>query len=180
MCIRRGVRTAPPGSPRGGPADVGHLRSRAVGLPRRGHPEHPMSAAPPVHRRFPLRARIGRSRRGALHGRLVTLLTTLEPETTPGWSVGALLRQAAGALSDHDPEKIWLALAIMTTQLPEADTVVSLRRLGELDGPDAMLAESAQADDGVRLRELGRHDREGEPDLLGIVVAQGAGCLAQE
>ena len=100
-----------------------------------------MSAAPPVHRRFPLRARIGRSRRGALHGRLVTLLTTLEPATTPGWSVGALLRQAAGALSDHDLEKIWLALAIMTTQLPEADTVVSLRRLGELDGPDAMLAE---------------------------------------
>ena len=100
-----------------------------------------MSATRRALRRGPTRAWISPPWHGALHSRLVTLLTALTPETTPGPTVNALMRQTADALSGHDPEKIWLSLAVITAQLPEAAAVVSLRRLSELDGPDAMLAE---------------------------------------
>ncbi len=100
-----------------------------------------MSTAAPTLGRVSRSVRMNRSLRGALHSRLVTLLAALRPATQPASSIETLLRQSADALSGHDPEEVWLALAVITARLPEAAEVVTLRRLGELEGPQAMLAE---------------------------------------
>lgn len=52
---------------------------------------------------------------------------------------GPASRSRAAALVGADPERIWLALSVLTGELPLAEQVVRLRRRSELDGPEAAL-----------------------------------------
>ena len=82
-------------------------------------------------------------RRAALLTRLRTLVGILAPEgTRPARTVHGLLEQASGALSVNQARQVWLTLAVISARLPEAGEVVALRRLGELSGASALLAEA--------------------------------------
>lgn len=68
-----------------------------------------------------------------LRARYRLLVATL---SGPGASAG---RAPAAALVGADPERIWLAMAVLTGDLPLAEQVVRLRRRAELDGPESAL-----------------------------------------
>jgi glycosyltransferase involved in cell wall biosynthesis len=72
-----------------------------------------------------------------LHSRLQTLLTTLGG--TSGSSTGDLLDGVAVALADGAIDKMWLALAVLSGQLPDTPTLLRACRQAELDGPLAAL-----------------------------------------
>jgi glycosyltransferase involved in cell wall biosynthesis len=76
-----------------------------------------------------------------MRSRLTTLVTTLRPGTPPAATLHALLAQATAVLGLPTHEESWLALAILTAELPESSAVVRLKRRAELDGTTAALAE---------------------------------------
>ena len=79
----------------------------------------------------------------ALLARLTTLVEILAPGGPPrARTVDGLLEQASSALRVDQPQQVWLTLAVLAAQLPEAGAVVELRRLGELSGAPATLAEA--------------------------------------
>jgi glycosyltransferase involved in cell wall biosynthesis len=72
-----------------------------------------------------------------LHSRLQTLLTTLGG--TSGSSTADLLDGIAVALGGGAVDQMWLALAVLSGQLPDTPTLLRACRLAELDGPLAAL-----------------------------------------
>ncbi len=69
-----------------------------------------------------------------LRRRIATLLSTLRsPPVDSG--TGALLSELEDALHDPQPEEVWLALAVLTCQLPDAAAVQRTIRAIRLDGP---------------------------------------------
>lgn len=102
-----------------------------------------MSAEQTLLQRTVRSPRLHRAMRSALHARLETLVGVLIPEGTPvARTVDGLLKQASDALSVNEAQQVWLTLAVMAARLPEAGEVVTLRRLGELSGAAALLAEA--------------------------------------
>jgi glycosyltransferase involved in cell wall biosynthesis len=86
---------------------------------------------------------VRRAVRPELLVRLATLVRVLAPEGLPiAKTFDGLFKQASDALEVHTEEQIWLTLAVITARLPEAADVVALRRLGELSGARALLAEA--------------------------------------
>lgn len=74
--------------------------------------------------------------------RLRTLLTALGAEH-PGGTVEDLLRSARAALGGLAPDRVWLALAVLTGRFPVPDELQSTLRAARLDGPDVILADAA-------------------------------------
>ena len=72
-----------------------------------------------------------------LLSRLQTLLATLGG--TSGSSTVDLLDGVAVALADGAVDKMWLALAVLSGQLPDTPTLLRACRQAELDGPLAAL-----------------------------------------
>jgi glycosyltransferase involved in cell wall biosynthesis len=99
-----------------------------------------MTPLSPSLRRISLRSRLSAERSGALRHRLTTLVKVLLPDDEPGRTVEALLLQASRALGRCDASTVWLAIAVITTRLPEAEDVVRFRRHAELNGADALVA----------------------------------------
>ena len=74
------------------------------------------------------------NRSAALTRRIATLLSALRSppvNSTPG----ALLSELEDALHDPQPEEVWLALAVLTCQLPDVAAVQRTIRAIRLDGP---------------------------------------------
>jgi len=75
--------------------------------------------------------------------RLTTLVRALSPAgPPPATTVDGLLTQASDALRVDQEPQIWLTLAVIAARLPESADVVAVRRLGELSGARAVLAEA--------------------------------------
>lgn len=86
---------------------------------------------------------VSRATRPDLLPRLTTLVRVLSPEgSPPATTVDGLLTQASDALSVDQEPQIWLTLAVIAARLPESADVVAVRRLGELSGARAVLAEA--------------------------------------
>src|SRR5690606_37056975 len=117
---------------------LGHVRRRAVGLPRRrggtSMSRRSADAAVGSARRGPIR---GRS--AAVTARLAVLLRALTGQDVAPGGRRALEDQVVHALRDAGHEAIWLTLAVLTAALPEPADVVRSRRLAELNGPRAMI-----------------------------------------
>lgn len=83
------------------------------------------------------------ARNSALAARLKTLIEVLTPDGTPlAVTVDGLTKQASGLLNVNQAQQVWLTLAVITARLPEVSEVATLRRLGELSGASALLAEA--------------------------------------
>jgi glycosyltransferase involved in cell wall biosynthesis len=99
-------------------------------------------------------ANLRRAIGSVLLARLETLVDVLMPEGTPlARTVDGLLKQASSALSANQAQQVWLTLAVIAARLPEAREVASLRRLGELSGAPALLAEAIRRMPTETLRE---------------------------
>jgi glycosyltransferase involved in cell wall biosynthesis len=88
--------------------------------------------------------RARRAARAALEARLLTLLHALSSGTPPARSLDGLLAQVADAVGVGSADHVWLTLSVLTARLPVAAEVVELRRLGELSGAAALLAEAVR------------------------------------
>jgi glycosyltransferase involved in cell wall biosynthesis len=86
---------------------------------------------------------VSRATRPDLLPRLTTLVRALSPAgPPPATTVDGLLTQASDALRVDQEPQIWLTLAVIAARLPESADVVAVRRLGELSGARAVLAEA--------------------------------------
>ncbi len=103
-----------------------------------------------------IRAKLAsRATRGDLLPRLTTLVQVLAPEgSSPATTVDGLLVQASDAMDVHQESQLWLTLAVIAARLPEAADVVAVRRLGELSGARAVIAEAIRRMPG---ENAGRH-----------------------
>lgn len=102
-----------------------------------------MSAARTFLKRTERSPNVRRATDSALLARLKTLVGALIPEGTPiASTVDGLVKQASSALKANQAQLVWLTLAVIAARLPETGEVIALRRLGELSGPSAVLAEA--------------------------------------
>jgi len=86
---------------------------------------------------------VRRAVRPDLIARLATLVSVLAHDGLPvSKTLDGLIKQASDALHVDAEQQIWLTLAVISARLPEAGDVVALRRLGELSGARAVLAEA--------------------------------------
>ena len=79
------------------------------------------------------------NRSAALARRIATLLSTLRSPPV-NVTADALLSELEDALHDPQPEEVWLALTVLTCQLPDVAAVQRTIRAIRLDGPTAALS----------------------------------------
>ncbi len=88
-------------------------------------------------------------RRGAFKTRAILLLNALDVEPSSTRLPG-LIDAIDDRLADCHPEELWLALSVLTSDLPYEDVVVDVMRRSRLDGPIAGLTDHLLPRSAVR------------------------------